>query len=650
MLSLGAMFNTYLLVFVLSVILIFSLLISNKIYLIIFKDIINSMILLSIFIMMDRVIVSKKELKDLFLNLVELIIAFAAIISIFKLGEMLSIFSASGITEFNKSNTLNNNYLDQDNNIGILPVIFGVLGITYLVINNYPKSKKISLELLLVIFLVAIFFSGSRRGIIMFFLFVGALFIIQFVNIFLNIRTINFFRLRLTLLIVFTFFSITIFTIFTSYSFKNKTLKCFGSKNLCMAKENITSVLYKYYLIIDNKKTYLDLFNKIWDVRPIDPESGWGTRHYKSVFPLYGKSAEIVPRSAKGYLMDFTCEATPINGNAYSFTQIASKNVKRDEIIKASVYCFVSEDFNGEWASLSTEGTKTGESAKFYDFAKKGTWQKLDLEVKGTTGNLAVFLYFAKYGVSDFNSLKGYVIYAFPVVEVLSSYGFNSKTDIVHKSNNYTDLTSDVNSKSQNPIIHSAKYGSYPAFNFSTLSLLSDDPIRKWISKVISEDSTYYPLKSNTAVDQSWNKFGDERIIRWIFGIQIFLNEYTWEHKIFGNGFNFLNWYGYYFLKDKTLSDWPHNPFIAILLYSGIIGLTFYCLFIFMVFKYYLKYLKDYPLMFFYFIIAFFFSFFSGSSPFDPPIMGYFVILPFFIHSIHKKERKLTFNTDSIEN
>ena len=43
-----------------------------------------------------------------------------------------------------------------------------------------------------------------------------------------------------------------------------------------------------------------------------------------------------------------------------------------------------------------------------------------------------------------------------------------------------------------------------------------------------------------------------------------------------GGGFNFLSWYGYYFLKDKTKSDWPHNPFISILLYSGIIGLILY--------------------------------------------------------------------------
>ena len=40
------------------------------------------------------------------------------------------------------------------------------------------------------------------------------------------------------------------------------------------------------------------------------------------------------------------------------------------------------------------------------------------------------------------------------------------------------------------------------------------------------------------------------------------------------------------------------------------------------------------------FLITFFFSFFSGSSPFDPPIMGFFILLPFFIHSIHKNDNQ----------
>ena len=127
------------------------------------------------------------------------------------------------------------------------------------------------------------------------------------------------------------------------------------------------------------------------------------------------------------------------------------------------------------------------------------------------------------------------------------------------------------------------------------------------------------------------------RYVRWQFAWQIFTKEFNWRQKVFGGGFNFLNWYGYYFLKDRTKTDYPHNPFLYILLYSGILGVSLYLFFLYKVFYFYLKYRKEYWIFFVFFLITFFFCFFSSGNPFDPPIMGFFMILPFFIHSVHKK-------------
>jgi O-antigen ligase len=150
----------------------------------------------------------------------------------------------------------------------------------------------------------------------------------------------------------------------------------------------------------------------------------------------------------------------------------------------------------------------------------------------------------------------------------------------------------------------------------------------------------YLSYKSNLQVDPRSNKFGEERILRWQFAWQIFQKEYNWKQQIFGGGFSFLNWYGYYFANDETEADWPHNPFLSILLYSGILGLLIYCFFLYKAFYYYIKYIREYPLIFIFFLITFYYSFFSGGSPFDPPMMGFFSILPFFIHTIHKKLNK----------
>ena len=176
-----------------------------------------------------------------------------------------------------------------------------------------------------------------------------------------------------------------------------------------------------------------------------------------------------------------------------------------------------------------------------------------------------------------------------------------------------------------------------PLLTSRFLTGIEKDPVRKWAAKLISEDTTYYGYKKELFVNKTSNKFSGPRIMRWQFALQIFQKEYNWKQKIFGGGFNFLNWYGYYFRKDKTASDYPHNPFLSILLYSGIFGLIIYLFFLYKSIRYYIKYFREYQIISIFFLITFVFSFFSAGCPFDPPVMGFFVILPFFIHYIHKK-------------
>jgi hypothetical protein len=243
--------------------------------------------------------------------------------------------------------------------------------------------------------------------------------------------------------------------------------------------------------------------------------------------------------------------------------------------------------------------------------------------------------------VKNFTELKGSVIFAYPQFKKTNG---SDKGSASGYTTHIPDQTRSINSDPNlnHKIVKETLSGIswLPVLN----KIISDsqqegkDPVRNWISKVISEDTTYHYTKSILVIDSTWNMYRDDRIVRWLFAIQIYTNEFSWKQKIFGGGFNFLNWYGYYFLKDKTKSDWPHNPFLAILLYSGIIGLLIYCYSIYKVFSYYIKYINEYSLLFIFFLLTFFFSFFSGSSPFDPPVMGFFFMLPFFIHSIHKKE------------
>jgi 4-amino-4-deoxy-L-arabinose transferase-like glycosyltransferase len=165
--------------------------------------------------------------------------------------------------------------------------------------------------------------------------------------------------------------------------------------------------------------------------------------------------------------------------------------------------------------------------------------------------------------------------------------------------------------------------------------------IRDLASRIISEDTTYYAYKNDLKVSDANNDFVGIRSAHWKFTEEIFLKEYNLRQKIFGGGFSFLSWFSYYFSGDKTKDDYPHNPFLSVLLYSGIFGLIIYLFLFYKVITYYIRYRKEYPLLLYCFLVVFFFSFFSGGSPLDPPIMGFFIVLPFVLHNIHKKNNHL---------
>jgi len=152
---------------------------------------------------------------------------------------------------------------------------------------------------------------------------------------------------------------------------------------------------------------------------PKNPDSGWGLRRSKRVYPLSGDNVKIVPGNSIGYELDSTCDVSTWNKNAYSYTDITSlfkgdSITLKNDVFLASVFCYVSKDFNGSWARISAEGGATGNKINEYDFNKKGIWQKLQINFTTQSGIPPVYLFWSKNGVKDFKNLTGFVIYAFP--------------------------------------------------------------------------------------------------------------------------------------------------------------------------------------------------------------------------------------------
>jgi len=405
---------------------------------------------------------------------------------------------------------------------------------------------------------------------------------------------------------------------------------------------------------------------------PDDPDSGWGSRTHKTIFPLFGKNVGIVPATAKGYMMDSTCNATYYieSDLSESYTIINRFISYKNQKFHSSVYCFLSDDYDGDDVRLLIYGSgiksvDTSNNSNSYNLVNKGSWQRLNLTFECNDGEVNISLSFIKKNVRDFSSMKGYVIFASPC---LSETGDNKLSLNLNDSHNCTNkshsdssktqqesilYTESFETKSTNKVNLSGIINTKNSMTFMAsrlidyksscernlfLGLSPQIQFKNWFGRIITEDTTYTPFKSNLIADHILTTFGEDRIARWKFACEIYLKEYNVTKKIFGGGFDFLNWYGFSFYDDKTRSDYPHNPFLYILLYSGIVGLILYLIILYKSIYFYIKYLYDYPLTFMFFLITFFFTFFSGGHPFDPPIMGFFLILPYFFHFIHKNE------------
>jgi hypothetical protein len=625
----------YLFVIILLLIICISFLFSDKFFLLIFKDTLSGIIILSLFFIMTIIISSKTKLIFFLDSFLKLIIIFSLFISIFGYLDLL------GIIPYKEYFLVENTPYSQfpyDYNFGLLPVLFGFSGLLYYILTrNYSLVKVLFINLLLAFYSGFIFFSGSKRGIFAFAVFItiitGIWIKAKFKKKFLNGRVslnLGFYFLFL-LSIIFCFY---LFLTQISFTSKNNFLEKIGTKDIINTKEQLSNNIYKTFSIFYKKNSLREFHEKLWSISydSRDPDLGWGGLGiHKTIFPLSGKNVDIVPVGSKGFLMDSTYKCDTWDGNAYSITLLGRLNVESTQKVETSVFCYVSDDFNGDCASLILLHTKEGEIHSDYNLQSKGCWQNL-LIADDCLGNAAESrFYFCKNGTTNFSSLNGYVILAYPQFSVIDADG-NSRT--LYSS------TFKLSENSHNKLISSSLFD----FSFilpmnNNIYIFDNDPIRDWVRKLISEDTCYHGYKAKIKMDSIAGPLNnDDRLAHWKFASEIFSKEYNYRQKIFGGGFDHLNWFGYYFLNDKTMSDWPHNPFLSVLLYSGIIGLIIYFYFIYEVFSYYFKYIRKYPVFFIFFIITFFFSFFSGGSPFDPPVMGFFVMLPFFINSINKKE------------
>ena len=133
---------------------------------------------------------------------------------------------------------------------------------------------------------------------------------------------------------------------------------------ICLAvawRKNLTLTLYEsphdymltllLALILIWNQNYLISFNS---------DQAWKSSLNKTVYPLTGDNVEIVPPFENGYLLDSTCNERVENGFGYFETNFQTLKVKKGDSLEATVYCFVSKDFNGDSVRLLIKGAVYG--------------------------------------------------------------------------------------------------------------------------------------------------------------------------------------------------------------------------------------------------------------------------------------------------
>ena len=157
----------YYIILILVFIITISLVLSDKLYLVVIKDVVNIFIMLSLFFVLVLIISSKKDLEIFVRKFINLIIIFSLIVAVLDLLNSFNIFTFKDY--FPNNNFLKNSLADNllvDTNFALLPVFFGIFGVLYNLQTTKAKLLRALYNIILFIYSLQILFSGSRRGII----------------------------------------------------------------------------------------------------------------------------------------------------------------------------------------------------------------------------------------------------------------------------------------------------------------------------------------------------------------------------------------------------------------------------------------------------------------------------------------------------
>ena len=490
--------------------------------------------------------------------------------------------------------------LTNDRNFFSLFGLFSMVLLLPVLLRKISVKKSLLIQFILLVLSASIILTTSRRAILIFTVLLIALAAAYLLRLIWKKNTLiqNFVINTRYFLVSFIVLIGTIIFLVSNvglYRINNKLVKNGFDPDRFKVYTTVLTYQLKSLVVanIDIAEIHATLWKK--DDDAILPFKGKGNTKFSKLRKL---PADKKKTNVKGSGIKVTKDADYLvsNNTAYSYTKIVDYQATADTLFEFTAWCYVSADFNGNSVLLSPGKNALESVSHNYDLTKKHTWQLLKVAfAAGTKDTLPVYLGFSKFHAQDFDDLSGHVIFAF---------------------NNITPINDSIASAINNHNKSTSK-----SFNYS--------PSLKKEELLATGDIL---INSSLAVP---------RIDRWKYAWSIYTTRYSFWERLFGDGFTYMSMFANRFLKGKSEIDWPHNSLLSTLLYSGLAGAMFYIYFLLVTVFLYWKFIKQFWPLAMCFLIAFFFAVFSGNNSLDPPIMGIFMMFPYLINHIYKKEAGL---------
>lgn len=571
--------------------------------------------------------------------------------------------------------------LNGDNNAFSLFCLIGIIMAIPYLYKKLTIFNSILLQICLFTIVINVYFSTSRRGIIIILLIIISIILTWFVSFFFKNNSFKSFRLNTLLLIIISIVTIGKFNLFI---YDKKPLE--RTKWLYMHKFDktetsifINRMTIQEQLILKGSTEYSDIEEMLWKTEFDSryPYTGWAMNNFKLERRFDKDALTILPPGAEGARVDSSVQCSNWGGNAYYYSVLFKEAIAKNVEYVASVYCYVTPDFSGNSLEMKVENIIPSiikDDNASYNFLKAGKWQKLEISFSADTGSYLVGLFMRFDSASNLKGMKGHMIFAYPELkqiphsqgvlfaETSSNKIIKETSSLKGESKNKVNVSSSqeiclVNNDSLNVRIENSKTilntqmnkvenEKYVTSNVepkdTVSSLLQENivinkKIRKNDSKIFK--LLYFFLDPSDSLGHfkmamSNDFFSGPRVDRWRYAMYIYRYEYSPVQKIFGGGFGYTRKFTDMF-RDQwrvTEYDYPHSPFLSVLLYSGIFGLIFYIWLLLGAVKYYWIYRRDFWPFGLAFIVTFFFAFFSSNNPFEPAVMAVFTAIPYFAH------------------